>query len=89
MACPCFLALKEIEQVLLQKMPRPDASRFSDVTKGVLHFLQFTVIRFNMTTSMLNFNIKQNWRTKGGGVVLPGLVRRRVAEKVLFLSETL
>jgi GH24 family phage-related lysozyme (muramidase) len=25
--------------------------------------------------------------TKGGGKVLPGLVKRRVAEKALFLSE--
>jgi lysozyme len=25
--------------------------------------------------------------TKGGGKVLPGLVRRRVAEKALFLTE--
>jgi hypothetical protein len=55
------LELKEMEQVLLQKIPRPAASRFSDVTKGALHFLQFTVRRLNMATSMFNFNTKQGW----------------------------
>jgi hypothetical protein len=56
------LELKEMEQVLLQKIPRPAASRFSDVTKGALHFLQFTVRRLNIATSMFNFNTKQGWR---------------------------
>jgi hypothetical protein len=60
-ACPCFLELKEIEQILLQKMPRPAAIRFSDVTKGALHFLQLTVRRLNIISSNFNFSIKQSW----------------------------
>jgi hypothetical protein len=61
------LELKEVEQVLLQKIPRPAASRFSDVTKGALHFLQFTVRRLNIATSMFNFNTKQGRRQSAAG----------------------
>jgi hypothetical protein len=64
-ACPCLFWVKEIEQDLVQNLPRPSANRFSEVIKGVLHFLQLTVRRLNIVSSSLYFNIKQGRWHKG------------------------